>query len=824
MWVASERRCWIARVLLTCAVLLGALWTASVPASAADGGCREGTYSGGEYLICLPEEGAWNGDLVVYAHGYVAPANPVGIPEDQLVLEDGTSITNTVTSLGYAFAATSYSTNGLAIKEGPAELVDLVATFETTQGVTPAHVYLVGASEGGAITALAVEEHPDVFDGGLATCGPVGDFRRQVDYWGDVRVLFDTFFPDVLPAFEAGADPLIPPEVIDGWYWCGDPERNPNYGCAEDREEAYETRVREALLAHPGQTRQLLRVARVPTDRTDPGTGIDALVQLLWYNVFATNDAVVKLGGHPYDNTPRWYWGSSNDWRLNRSVERFDADQTAIDEIEGYYQTSGDLSAPIVTLHTLRDPIVPYWHEPIYRWKVWTNDDQALHAAIPGLRYGHCNFGAGEVLFAFGLLVYKAEGSGLTNVWDVLTPAQEEEYIRTADVYGFDPAADDAGAIPTIDRDEEPVVVKGADLADLSEAPTDDLFVYAYRDGALRQIPFQVDEIVSDVYTSTVGNPLDADDEVVFMASDLGAQAPGPETLTPTLPISPTWYTIEVTDPLSPTAKGWAYVVRSSGLTETFTETYASFDPVTKRITTTAYTAGFLSAHPGFDYLELYGSEEDILDRTKIRVQSLLGTLTEEFFPSEPPSAIKNGPIRVIVRKRGTMGYRSMLQTWLREDLAGATATRLSTDFNANAVGATFFDANTPAGVTVDGSPDEVAASPLSPWWQVSHSTGTLVQVSDSSGVGGDQTTYYEDDGTVDPNDTGDGMSYGDVGLAAQSPNSTVAYQTAIYVLPPGLMNVGELYAAYAANPLQVTATVGSGERYSVYLPLVVRQ
>jgi len=401
------RSVWIVRLLLIGSILLSAVGIAAAPAPAIEDLCRTGSYSGGVYLICVPPE--WNDDLVVYAHGYVAPDNPVEIPMDQLVLEDGTSIPETVLGMGYAFATTSYKTNGLAIKEGVVDLVDLVGVFAVATD-EPNNVYLVGASEGGLITALAVEQRSDVFDGGLATCGPVGDFQRQINYWGDVRVLFDYFFPGLLPKFKDNQDPLIPQNVIDKWYWCGDPERNLNYPCVENPQQSYQMRVQEALATNPEQTEQLLKVAKVPTHLSEPEANISALVQLLWYSVFATNDAADKLDGQPYDNERTWYWGSDNDRKLNRKVERFDADPATVAEIATYYQTSGNLDTPIVMLHTLQDPTVPYWHEPLYRWKVWQNEAQALHTNIPILRYGHCNFTADEVLFAFGLLISQVNG------------------------------------------------------------------------------------------------------------------------------------------------------------------------------------------------------------------------------------------------------------------------------------------------------------------------------------------------------------------------------------------------------------------------------
>jgi len=146
--------------------------------------------SGARYRICMPE--FWNRDLVVYAHSYVKPGEPVAVPEAQLTI-GGVSIAEVVTAWGYAFAVSSYRRNGLAILEGVDDLVELVSIFSEQYG-EPDRVILVGASEGGAITVLGVERHPDVFDGGRALCGPNGDFQRQIDYFTGFRAVFDSFF------------------------------------------------------------------------------------------------------------------------------------------------------------------------------------------------------------------------------------------------------------------------------------------------------------------------------------------------------------------------------------------------------------------------------------------------------------------------------------------------------------------------------------------------------------------------------------------------------------------------------------------------------
>ena len=174
------------------------LWAAA-PLSAADTQCFSGSYQVGLhnplYYICVPAD--WNGDLVVFAHGYVSPIEELVIV-DYVIPPDNTPVSAIITGLGYAFATTSYSYNGLVIPQAVEDIKALVDKFPEIIGSdAPLHVYLVGASEGGLVTALALEKYP-MLSGGLAACGPVGDFRKQIDYFGDFLVLFNYFFPNVL--------------------------------------------------------------------------------------------------------------------------------------------------------------------------------------------------------------------------------------------------------------------------------------------------------------------------------------------------------------------------------------------------------------------------------------------------------------------------------------------------------------------------------------------------------------------------------------------------------------------------------------------------
>jgi hypothetical protein len=264
------------------------------------------------------------------------------------------------------------------------------------------------------VTALAVEQSPELFSGGLAACGPVGDFRRQVDYVGDFRVLFDYFFPGLVPG-----DAITPPPLTQ-----------------EEWSSVYVPSIRAAFAAQPAQLDRLLRVARAAFDPNEPRTRAETALAVLWYSVFATTDARQKLGGNPYDNSRRLYLGSGNDFWLNLLVDRFHADATALAAMEDGYQTSGRLAAPLVTLHTTADPVVPYWHEPLYTLKALPSG--RLHTNLPVFRYGHCGFRAEETLVGLGLLVLKVEGRGLSSPERVLTTeAARRRYRALARVNGL---------------------------------------------------------------------------------------------------------------------------------------------------------------------------------------------------------------------------------------------------------------------------------------------------------------------------------------------------------------------------------------------------
>lgn len=406
-----------------------------------------------------------------------------------------------------------------------------------------------------------------------------------------------------------------------------------------------------------------------------------------------------------------------------------------------------------------------------------------------------------------------------------------------------------------VDDSFQPVVVAGAQTDAFLGTAVTELFVYAYRDGVWTQIPAQIDEKMPNedgdrVYAAEGDGRLDADEEIVFMLKDMGEQAP-----------PSAWVDgaeadgrIEMSVPAGDGGRRWAYLFHGSQLNQTFETDYVRFSGASRRVIAEHYEAGFLENGTGLDELRLNDSGVNVLDRTKIRLHIVLrlggfpigqrtcneDNLTEEEgcgLEPRPVAPLKDGPVRLVLSESGGFAYGSLFQS--RNEInppelpigsATIESLRFSWDFAEQAIATStltiYLDANMSEPVTIDGQPDSVPTEPLPAWRQISHATGTLIMVTDLSTAGGTQHNYYKDDSTPDPDDTGDGRSYGDSGFSIENPNTRFNLDTNLLVLPPTEGNVGAAYAGQLATPPVVTATLqtpGGPLDRKVYVPLIRR-
>lgn len=381
------RKTFVAVLLLLMPVYLGAQCTSAV-ASQGSYGIPQGASGPAQYVVFMPQPAScYNGAMILFAHGYVPVGAPAGTWQSQLLLPDGTNLPALLNSQGFGFAASSFSKDGLAVLQG---IQDTKALTKVIQGLSipVAKYFVTGASEGGLVATKSVENDA-TYSGGIAVCGPIGSFRKQVNYFGDVRVLFDYFFPGVLATGAPGESAInIPPALMINWTT------------------VYEPAVRKAVNSNFLATLQLLLTANIPIG-LNFNNAADAIVDALWYNVFATSDAQATLGGNPFDNIGTVYRGSFRDAHLNAVVARFAAAPAALSNIQNY-ETTGLLHDPLVTLHTVADPVVPFWHEELYAAKVRSTGSSSELAQIPALRFGHCNVTGTEAKAALLILLLKA--------------------------------------------------------------------------------------------------------------------------------------------------------------------------------------------------------------------------------------------------------------------------------------------------------------------------------------------------------------------------------------------------------------------------------
>jgi len=123
----------------------------------------DGALDGVAYEIAKPDD--WNGDLVVYAHGYQGEGpgrGEVNIPE----------IDRHITDRGLAWAASGYRAKRYQPDWFLADILALRDHFIRTYGM-PRKTIVYGQSLGGHVAVLALETRPEIFQGGLTECGAV---------------------------------------------------------------------------------------------------------------------------------------------------------------------------------------------------------------------------------------------------------------------------------------------------------------------------------------------------------------------------------------------------------------------------------------------------------------------------------------------------------------------------------------------------------------------------------------------------------------------------------------------------------------------------
>jgi hypothetical protein len=145
---------------------------------------------------------------------------------------------------------------------------------------------------------------------------------------------------------------------------------------------------------------QLASVAHLPG--VTPEEIVTSGLNIVGFSLRFGNDVLDRTHGHFYfDNTRMVYSGSFDDVALNAGVARFSSTPDAEQYLAKYETPTGRLQIPVLTLHTTRDPVVPFFHEGAYAAVVEAAGASALLYQRSVERYGHCAFTAHEMAQAF---------------------------------------------------------------------------------------------------------------------------------------------------------------------------------------------------------------------------------------------------------------------------------------------------------------------------------------------------------------------------------------------------------------------------------------
>jgi hypothetical protein len=144
-------------------------------------------------------------------------------------------------------------------------------------------------------------------------------------------------------------------------------------------------------------------------DVANPLELAESIVTALAFNIMGTQDVLDKTHGHiPVGNRDTVYASISPFVivaDLNTNIDRFDSTPDAENVMEHWYQPTGALRVPVVTLHTERDPAVPFAHEAVFEDAVIAAGRGDLLISLSTEAFGHCTFDAPDFLPAWQALV-----------------------------------------------------------------------------------------------------------------------------------------------------------------------------------------------------------------------------------------------------------------------------------------------------------------------------------------------------------------------------------------------------------------------------------
>jgi len=386
-----------------------------------------GILAGAPYRIEVPKQ-HWNGQLVLFAHGFRGNGTTVWV--------DDSPLRTYLTAHGFAWAASGYATNGYDVGQGELDSHALIGLFAGKVNRPARGVYMTGVSMGGHITAVEIEHFRGDFIGAMPACGVLGD-TKLFDYFTDANVTAAALtgtaiqFPMTLAAGQAYA-PTYDAQVLSQLpklgtgFVSGNPANVSLTPTGQTWASTVELRSGGIRPGFASGFAFWSSISFAPLTNVPflfgvyPGlTG--GTIGIANGNVVDNRFTIYRIGYNRGPLTPE-------EIALNQSVLRVAATTPPSTGLTGIPKVFGDPRIPVLSMHDIGDLFVPFKMEQIYAQRAAAHGESRLFVSRAIRGVGHCDFTQAEFQRGFADLVtwvrtgHRPDGDRVTDARVVASP------------------------------------------------------------------------------------------------------------------------------------------------------------------------------------------------------------------------------------------------------------------------------------------------------------------------------------------------------------------------------------------------------------------
>ena len=359
---------------------------------------ESGEINGAPYRIRVPAN--WNGTLLVYAHGYRDKADHPGEVDNRAAdVAPNAALADALLALGYALAGSAYRDNGWEVEGGIHDTKDLAVYFRDNIA-QPDRTLLWAFSLGTVIAFDSMERFGGIYDGALCACAVGAGATQSWDAAGDLTLAYATVF--------------------------GMPAAWGNFGDVRDDLD-FDTEVLVKLVPELSTPVNFPRFEFIRLVAGTPGRGIQPppppnfypnwVVTDMFFAMEARAELERRAGGPIVQNLDRKYSITPQEraylnalgvispvidaWLVTMNANRVvEAPKFSRNYVERNADYSGKIKHPMLTMHTIIDPLVTVSQEWEYRQTVESAGRSNVLYQVYTTGNGHCAFTGPQLLTA----------------------------------------------------------------------------------------------------------------------------------------------------------------------------------------------------------------------------------------------------------------------------------------------------------------------------------------------------------------------------------------------------------------------------------------